>query len=607
MATTLQIVLYLFANFALIKLGACGFFGPELEEGPMDKTVLTGDSVSLICDLEDNNERTVMWYSYQTQSYITRNDDVRNPMLQDRFSVNVNYTTQMYTLHIDDVKLSDAGTYECAYLVGSRATSLAMAQLTVLPAPTSKPECGLTYLPTMGLTEGESGEVDVSCSWTSNYTEVKGSLFQGDVELRPDVVLGERIISRVDLGGASPSVTFRCEVSLPELDWSRSCTVDTEPNPYIKVGINPLLSKTRSGSSVSMDCYGQSSDAIKKYSWRIPVNDSYETRETFNPDKNFTSLVITGLNSGKKNVVVECEVSTENGRKASTVAVVNINPNHHPLKSSRVIISLLAGLMFLILICVVIICVVCSAKKPKKRSISRQRLLARKGNGNATVYDSTVAKYYQDGHLSLNLESLSSPEGEASSSTNADESHQSVSHKLSGSIRSALYTKPMKLPKKKSRSRKSVKARSVSQVTGGGTYDSNVLYENISRTGSLSSLYSRFSTGSGSSATCVDDKPVASERRKAKENDYGDEPAIKHAYLGAAKMPPATDAFAQDDEDDETHHYMSIDVEESLVNTTTDKPLKYAELDLTQKSPKDKKKPKVKWADGGVVYTELNI
>nr|XP_054754517.1 uncharacterized protein LOC129260576 [Lytechinus pictus] len=606
MDLTLQIVLLLLALVGLFNSCACGIFGPSLEEGPLNKTAVTGDSVSLICDLEDNNERTVMWYSYQTESYITRNDDVRNPMLRDRFSVNVNYTTQMYKLHIKDVQGSDAGTYECAYLVGLRARSLAMAQLTVLPGPTSKPKCELTHLPTMGLTEGDSSEVDVSCSWTSNYTGVKGRLFQGDVELHPDVVLEDRVIIRVDLGGAPPSVMFRCEVSLPELDWISSCTVDTESNPYIKVGINPLLSETRLGSSVSMDCYGQSSDAISEYSWRIPLNNSYQTRETFNPDKNSTSLVITGFDSSDKNVVVECEVSTENGRKASTVAVVNIKPYHHPFKSSRVIISLLAGLMFLVLICVVIICMVCSAKKPKKRSISRQRLLARKGNGPTIAYD-TVAKYYQDGHLSLNLDSPSSPVGDTSTITNADETRESGSHKRTGSFRS-LYNKPLRLPKKKSRSRKSFnKARSVSQLSGGSTSDSNVLYENISRTGSMSSLYSRFSTDSGPSAPCIDDTPIPPERRKAaKENVYGDDPIVKHSYLGMPKTKSAADAFAKNEQDDDAHDYMSIDDEESLVKKT-DKPLKYVELDLTQKSPKDKKKPKVKWADGGVVYTELNI
>ena len=63
----------------------------------------------------------------------------------------------------------------------------------------------------------------------------------------------------------------------------------------------------------------------------------------------------------------------------------------------------------------------------------------------------------------------------------------------------------------------------------------------------------------------------------------------------------------KDEDDDDAHEYQSIDGEQSTSRQT--KPLQYVELDLQEQTPKAKprKKTNVKWADKGVVYTELNI
>ena len=190
----------------------------------------------------------------------------------------------------------------------------------------------------------------------------------------------------------------------------------------------------------------------------------------------------------------------------TTLAVVNVKPNLHPLKSSRVIISLLGGLTMILVFVVIISCFVCSSKKSSK-SISRQRLLAIRNKNPTKAYD-TVAKYYQDGHLSLNLESTTLGQAGGTDLREEDENQTSVSHKRSGSIRAPFTrksSKPTKLPKKLSRATKfrstshKQAARSISHVSVKRS-ESNVLYENLPRTGSMSSLYSSMSTESASSA-----------------------------------------------------------------------------------------------------------
>ena len=261
-----SVIWILVVQWSFLSTSAKDYVISASEEGQADLTLYTGDTATLICDLKDDTETVVMWFSSQTQSYITRNNEVRNPTLRDRCSAVVNYTSLTYTLSINDVQESDAGTYECYYLADSRAEFLASAHLNVVPGPTSTPECDITYLPSVAKSNEGQNLLDVSCSWTSNYTKVVANLFQNDSKILSDINLGNRIIKRVNLDESDSSVMFRCEISLPELHWMRSCSIQTDSTPLLKAGISPLISNVQSDSSASLDCYGEIGSSIPMYS-----------------------------------------------------------------------------------------------------------------------------------------------------------------------------------------------------------------------------------------------------------------------------------------------------------------------------------------------------
>ena len=311
--------------YLLCPLVSCAIF---LEAGPRNKTVVEGDKVSLICDLNNDNDNTIFWtYLIRPGSrrYISSNDYIY-PLTgfgvdPDNYKVIIDQSQQTYKLVILAINLAtEGGIYDCGYDRGTSKiyTPLASAMITVTPFPESV-SCHQFLLSSLG--SGVNQEFEVACSWThsqpgeAHFDNSSGEAI--DVDLR----FPGRIISRIESQDA-PSIICRFM-----LDSDASLTVNApcigENTPGL-VRVDPFISEVTLGSNTSFVCTSGNQNYSPEISWNVRVNgsDPLDIPDRLIENNDFLSIV--NVQDDDQDMLVECQVHISEDLIVSSYATLRI-------------------------------------------------------------------------------------------------------------------------------------------------------------------------------------------------------------------------------------------------------------------------------------------
>ena len=317
--------------YLLCPLVSCAIF---LEAGPQDKTVVDGDKVSLICDMNNYNNNTIYWTYFigpGRRRYISSNGFIYPStgygVVPDNYKLIVDQSQQIYKLVILAINLAtEAGIYDCGYDRGTSKiyTPLASAMITVTPFPESV-SCHQFMLSSLG-SEGNK-EFEVSCSWThSQPGEAHFDSSSGgttDVDLR----FPGRIISRIE-SRDTPSIICRFM-----LDSDTSSTVNAPcfgDNTPGLVRVDPFISKVTLGSSASFVCTSGNQTYSRKISWNVNVNGSDPLDCQDRLIENNDVLSIVHVQDDDQDMLVECQVHISEDLMVSGYASLRIVENTTP-------------------------------------------------------------------------------------------------------------------------------------------------------------------------------------------------------------------------------------------------------------------------------------
>ncbi|XP_072037805.1 uncharacterized protein [Amphiura filiformis] len=229
-----------------------------------------------------------------------------------------------YHLRIKDVKMSDAGRYECMALVGLTRIVKRSAALRVVRQPNpGYPMCQME--PAFGLAPGM--EVKLSCDTMGG--KPKGVVRWGDGKraLTPKKeahISYTRTLTAKDYGKA-----FICQEFTPAYKTPRTCEVipleidlkvDLQPSPRVEV---------RPGQSVTFTCYGQGTTSFG-YTWQLndkPLPFS-KSIAVFGP--NGHKLKIGGITAASNNAKVSCVLTNSHGFQTRSTSVISVMSSNKP-------------------------------------------------------------------------------------------------------------------------------------------------------------------------------------------------------------------------------------------------------------------------------------
>ena len=343
-----------------------------LEAGPRNKTVVEGDKVSLICDLNNDNDNTIFWtylIGPGSPRYISSNDYIY-PSLgygvdPENYKVIIDQSQQTYKLVILAINLStEAGIYECGYEKGPgrRYTPLASAMIIVSPFQqyvevttppsrrfTEEKGPGRRYTSLAPATTNVSPfqqsvschqyrlsflgsevnqEFEVACSWAHGqpgeayFDSSSGETI--DVDLR----FPGRIISRIE-SQDTPSIICRFL-----LDSDASSTVNApcfgDDTPGL-VRVDPFISEVTLGSSASFVCTSGNQNYSPEISWNVSIIGSDPRDSQDRLIENNDVLSILNVQDDDQDMLVECQVHISENLMVSSYASLRIVENTTPL------------------------------------------------------------------------------------------------------------------------------------------------------------------------------------------------------------------------------------------------------------------------------------
>ncbi|XP_041463866.1 uncharacterized protein LOC121414882 [Lytechinus variegatus] len=298
---------------------------PFLEARPQNTTVVEGDRVSMICDLNDDNDKTIFWtylLGPSRRRYVSSNDYIYPRtgygVEFENYEVIIDESQQTYELVIKSIKLStESGTYECGYNYGANRKYTPLATTTISVRPfTESVSCHQYLLPSLG--SEISQEYEVACSWSHNQAGVANLYSDNGDSISVDLRLPGHIISRIqsrDTPGAFCRFMLESDTSLT---FNAPCIGDNTHRP---VRVDPFVSKVALGSNSSFVCTSGNQNYSPEISLDVSVNGRDHQERVF---KSGEVLSIVNVQAEDEEILVECQVRISQDVVASSFGSLRI-------------------------------------------------------------------------------------------------------------------------------------------------------------------------------------------------------------------------------------------------------------------------------------------
>ncbi|XP_038067145.1 uncharacterized protein LOC119737115 [Patiria miniata] len=263
-----------------------------LQKGPKNTSVTEGVTVTLDCIFHGLSPSFVYWYRHETAEVISLNSFISSDIEQDRqtrYKIIGNIFNYNSSLQMNDVKVTDSGTYSIYSDVSFRNQDhIATATLTVHPNKlgnsSSIPRCMLSAAPAQNTENGNL--VNLTCLRNTDH-DFEGSLTPELIWYResPDDVISEpqrdQSMMSLYLHPEDNGVEFTCRLQYPQLG-ELGRTVGGEcsmmplrilPSSWIEPSGEV---RVQENSDVIFSCNGTGIPAITAYQWRthpeLPLN-----------------------------------------------------------------------------------------------------------------------------------------------------------------------------------------------------------------------------------------------------------------------------------------------------------------------------------------------
>ena len=229
-----------------------------------------------------------------------------------------------YHLRIKNVRMSDAGRYECMALVGLTRIVKRSAALRVVRAPSQGfPVCLME--PAFGLAPGM--EVVLSCETMGGVPTAKVRWHNGKKSLTPNT---EGQVSYTHtLTAADYGQTYICQEITPAYKTPRTCEV-TPLEIDLRVDLQPSpRAEVRPGGTVTFTCYGQGTNRFS-YKWELNDQALPFDKNVIVHGPNGHKLTIKGITAASNNAKVSCVLRNNHGltvRTSSVISVMTYNNN----------------------------------------------------------------------------------------------------------------------------------------------------------------------------------------------------------------------------------------------------------------------------------------
>ena len=247
-----------------------------------------------------------------------------------RISVIGNRGRGEYHLRIRDVRMSDAGRYECMALVGLTRIVKKSAALRVVRAPSPGfPVCIME--PAFGLAPGM--EVVLSCETMGGVPAAKVIWHNGKkflTESKEGQVSYTHTLTVADYGQR-----FICQEITPAYKTPRTCEV-TPLEIDLRVDLQPSpRAEVRPGGTVTFACFGQGTNRFS-YKWELNDQALPFDKNVIVFGQNGHKLRIRGITAASNNAKVSCVLTNILGLTVKTSSVIsvmtyNYKPGNKPI------------------------------------------------------------------------------------------------------------------------------------------------------------------------------------------------------------------------------------------------------------------------------------
>ena len=223
-----------------------------------------------------------------------------------------------YHLRIRNVKMSDAGRYECMALVGlTRIVKRSAALRVVRPPDPGYPICRME--PAFGLRPGS--EVVLSCETMGGLPVAMVRWTDGTKAVTPNTegfVDYKKTLTAADYG-----MKYVCQEITPAYKPLRTCEV-IPLEVDIKVDLQPSVRvEVRPGQSLAFSCYGQSIKAFT-YAWELNDQPLPFLRNLIVYGSNGDKLRFDRLSAANDNAKVTCVLTNAHGFKVRTSTIISV-------------------------------------------------------------------------------------------------------------------------------------------------------------------------------------------------------------------------------------------------------------------------------------------
>ena len=294
----------------------------SISQGPMDRSVVEGETVILRCEVRNKGTFKVYWYFDATARYLSADtvffEDARDP----RFSIVGNQANGVFNLRISSVRRSDAGIYRCGFVpLGSATLRDVSARLTVLvsvPPRDGFPRCEVS--PPVGMIAinqratltctSEGGIPPASLTWLKNGIAITSAALQRNVI--------ERLFD-----SALNGVEFTCQAK--NQAGVRTCSVvPLRIDPTARVEPPQLVANP--GEDVMFKCLGDGLSPIVEFSWTFGAVSvsSFDEGDRFELSLDRMTLTIRNVQLADDMTSVQCTVATQNGLTATAGALLRV-------------------------------------------------------------------------------------------------------------------------------------------------------------------------------------------------------------------------------------------------------------------------------------------
>nr|XP_054755731.1 uncharacterized protein LOC129261709 [Lytechinus pictus] len=296
-----------------------------LEAGPQNTTVVEGDRVSMICDFNDDNDKTIFWtylLGPSRRRYVSSNGYIYPStgygVDPENYEVIIDESQQIYELVIKSIDLStESGTYERGYDYGANRKYISLASTTIYVRPfTESVSCHQYLLPSLG--SEISHDYEVACSWTHSQAGVAHFDNNNGDSISVNLRVPGRIISRIQ-SQDTPGIICRFMLeSDTSLTLNAPCIGDNTPG---LVRVDPFVSEVALGSNSSFVCTSGNQNYSPEISWDVSVNGS-EHQERLVESGEVMSIV--KVQAEDEDILVECQVRISQDVVVSSFASLRI-------------------------------------------------------------------------------------------------------------------------------------------------------------------------------------------------------------------------------------------------------------------------------------------